>query len=233
MKSMKGKKRILFVEPSGSSANIFTFAMKLPLFGPIGLATRLYNAGYNVLVVKENLLDKDDKIDNYLNEADILILTLLTNTAYRGYEISQMYKKIRPDGKILIGGMHASLKPDEVACYADQVAVGEGDNIIIDLIEGNLKDKIIHGTPLEDYNDRPIPDFSLLINSKKLKIIPIMTSIGCPFNCTFCCVSLVYGRKYRIQSPERTINEIKQQLEFFKKKRKFTFTMIIFVLIKN
>lgn len=223
MKSIKNTKRILFVEPSGSSANIFTFAMKLPLFGPIGLATRLHNAGYNVFVIKENLLDRDDNINNYLEKADILILTLLTITANHGYEISQLYKKIRPDGKVIIGGMHASLMPEEVSHYADQVAVGEGDNIIIDLIEGTLKDKIIYGTPLENFDDRPIPDFSLLKNSEKLRIIPIMTSIGCPFNCTFCCVSLVYGRKYRIQSPERTINEIKQQMSFFKKKKKIYF----------
>ena len=68
-----------------------------------------------------------------------------------------------------------------------------------------------------------IKNSSVSITKKKLKIIPIMTSIGCPFNCTFCCVSLVYGRKYRIQSPERTINEIKQQLDFFRKKKKIYF----------
>ncbi|TFG25354.1 MAG: B12-binding domain-containing radical SAM protein [Promethearchaeota archaeon] len=221
MDSDNKDKKILFVEPSGSKANVFTFAMKLPLLGPIHLATKLHQAGYDVLVIKEDLLDKSDKIENYLPAADILILTLLTNSAFRGYEIATKYREIRPDGRIIIGGIHASLNPEEPSQYADQVAVGEGDNIIIDLIKGNLSDKIVYGTPLENLDERPIPDFSLMINAKKSKVIPIMTSLGCPFNCTFCCVTLVYGRKYRIQTPERTIEEIKQQLQFFKKKKIF------------
>jgi len=221
MDSDNKDKNILFIEPSGSKANVFTFAMKLPLLGPIQLATRLYKAGFNVTVIKENLLDKSDKIENYLPTADILILTLLTNSATRGYEIAKKYKEIRPDGRTIIGGIHASLNPEEASLYADQVAVGEGDNIIIDLIKGNFTDKIVYGSPLENLDDRPIPDFSLMINARKSRIIPIMTSLGCPFNCTFCCVTLVYGRKYRIQSPERTIKEVKQQLQFFKKRKVF------------
>ncbi|MFX1259816.1 MAG: B12-binding domain-containing radical SAM protein [Promethearchaeota archaeon] len=221
MSSNNLSKKIIFVEPNGSEANVFSFAMKLPLLGPIQLATRLYQAGYNVLVIKENLLNRSDKIENYLGDADILILTLLTNSARRGYEIAQKYKEIRPDGIVMIGGIHASLNPEEASLYADQVAVGEGDNIIIDLIEERIKDKIVYGTPVTNLDQRPIPDFSLMINARKIKTIPMMTSLGCPFSCTFCCVTTMYGHKYRIQSPDRTLEEIKHQLKFFKKKRIF------------
>ena len=45
--------------------------------------------------------------------------------------------------------------------------------------------------------------------------MPIMTSWGCPFDCTFCSVTAMFGRKYRFRSAESVIAEIKDSLSRF------------------
>lgn len=78
--------------------------------------------------------------------------------------------------------------------------------------------QIIINPPRElipDLNPLPIPAYNLL-NIKKYRApyasrapYMIMTrSRGCPFNCTFCGVKKMFGRRYRVQSPERSIKEV-------------------------
>jgi len=76
--------------------------------------------------------------------------------------------------------------------------------------KGNGSDeKIIAGSPVENLDDLPYPDFSLMAGVKKrLKITPVSTSRGCPFDCTFCSVTAMFGRKYRFRSTESVMEEI-------------------------
>ncbi|RLC31420.1 hypothetical protein DRH13_03065, partial [Candidatus Woesebacteria bacterium] len=103
----------------------------------------------------------------------------------------------------------ASMIPDDVRYDFDQVFVGEAESKILDVLSGKIKDKIITGTRLEDLDSVPFANFKLIKNWEKMKVWPIMTSRGCPYNCTFCSVTEMFGRKYRIKSIERVIEEIK------------------------
>lgn len=216
---MNKSKKILFVIPKCSSTNFYTKFSSGILLGPLQLATILHNKGYTVNVLVDSFLT--EKIEYYLKDIDILILTLLTMTAKRGYEIAKIYRTLNPRGRIIAGGIHTSFSPDEVLTYVDQIGIGEGYNIITDIIE-NGKDKIIKGYPLENLDEIPILNYGLVCNIKKIKYsIQIMTSLGCPHNCYFCCVTKMYGHKYRFQSPEKTIAEIKYQLTQFDTNRIF------------
>ncbi|MHA1339597.1 MAG: B12-binding domain-containing radical SAM protein [Promethearchaeota archaeon] len=204
-------KKILFLEPRGVEANVFSFAMKYPLLGPLRMTTILRQHGYNAIMYHENLAKKDIP-ENLLKNADILILTLLTMTCKRGYQLAQKYKELRPDGWVIIGGIHPSLNPDEAVPYCDQIVVGEGEEIIVDLIERNERyaGKIVRTERIKDLTKLPIPDFNCVVNSKRIKIAPILTSLGCPFNCSFCCVTTMYGRGYRRFSVKQIIDSIKK-----------------------
>ena len=57
----------------------------------------------------------------------------------------------------------------------------------------------------------PIPDFTLLKDSDKIKVWPLMTSRGCPFDCNFCSVTEMFGRDYRSQKCEKVIEEISRR----------------------
>lgn len=200
-------KTVTIVEPAAGKANIFTFFSYLPLMGPLYLGTLLKKNGFDVHVYNENILRRN--VSDQELAADFLLLTCLTPTVQRGYSIAKRYKKLNPNGKVLIGGPHVSFMQEEASKYADHVISGEGENIIVDLLKYGSNEKFVRGTPVEDLDTLPEIDWNLLVNNEKVKIYPIMTSRGCPFACNFCSVTEMFGRRYRAMSPDRVIHEVK------------------------
>jgi radical SAM superfamily enzyme YgiQ (UPF0313 family) len=202
---------VVFVEPRGAFSNVFDKFMSIPMLGPLNLATLAREAGFQVSIINENILRRPiSKAE--LGSADILCLSCMTATVTRGKEIAREYKTVRAGvGKpshSIIGGIHASMMPEDVTHDFDQVFVGEGENHIIDLLSGKLTNKVVFGAPVEDMDTLPIPDFSLLKGSEKMNFYPIMTSRGCPYNCNFCSVTEMFGRGYRVRSVEKVMEEV-------------------------
>jgi radical SAM superfamily enzyme YgiQ (UPF0313 family) len=54
-----------------------------------------------------------------------------------------------------------------------------------------------------------MPDLELIVGHEGVNSMPIMTSWGCPFDCTFCSVTAMFGRKYRFRSPENVMEELR------------------------
>ncbi len=203
---------VVFVEPWGAQPNVFAKFMTIPMLGPLYLGTIAENEGYDVSILNENIMGR--KINpSELKGVDILCLSCMTATVERGKEIAREYKGLRRSlglpARTIIGGIHASMIPDDVRADFDQVFVGEAESRILDVLSGKIKDKIITGTRLEDLDSVPFANFKLIKNWEKMKVWPVMTSRGCPYNCTFCSVTEMFGRKYRIKSIERVIEEIK------------------------
>lgn len=212
--------KILFVEPRGAFSNVFDKFMTIPLLGPVYLATIANKAGFDVSVVNENIVNRK-VTPKELESADILCVSSMTATITRGKEIAREYKKIRSDaGKeshSIVGGIHASMIPEDVVSDFDQVFVGEAENHIIDLLAGKLKNKVVFGSRVENLDTLPVPDFKLIKGWEKMKVIPVMTSRGCPFNCNFCSVTEMFGRGYRV----RSIDKVLEELEPYKKRNIF------------
>ncbi len=192
--------KIVFIEPRSSEANIYS-KIAMPLLGPIYLGTILKNRGHQVEIYKEDIRTHDyPKL-----QADVIAISILTSTAKRGYEIARKF----PKEKVIIGGVHASLLPDEAIKFARQVVVGEAEEVILDIIEGKIKEPIVYGKSVKNLDDLPYPDFSLIKGYKEPPLVtPISTSRGCPFDCSFCSVTKLFGRKYRFRSAENIIQEL-------------------------
>lgn len=203
-------KKVVFVEPSGSPSNIFAKFMSIPLLGPVYLATIAKQAGYDTTILNENVLGRQVTADE-LECADILCLSCITTTVTRGKQIAHQYREVRKshqgNSRVIIGGIHASMMPDDVCADFDQVVTGEAESVFLDILAGRAMDKIVQGKRTENLDDLPVPDYSL-IKEWKGNITPVMTSRGCPFHCNFCSVTEMFGRGYRTQSPERVIKEI-------------------------
>lgn len=212
--------KVLFVEPRGAFSNVFYKFMTIPLLGPVYLATMAGKAGFDVSVVNENIVDRK-VTPKELESADILCISSMTATITRGKEIANEYKNIRSGaGKkshSIVGGIHASMIPEDVINDFDQVFVGEAENHIIDLLAGKLKNKVVFGSRVENLDTLPVPDFRLIKGWEKMKVIPVMTSRGCPFNCNFCSVTEMFGRGYRV----RSIDKVLEELEPYKKRNIF------------
>ncbi|HMA99706.1 MAG TPA: radical SAM protein [Spirochaetota bacterium] len=206
------KKKIVFVEPTGANHNVFAKYMNIPLLGPVYLATIVANAGYNASILNENILKRQIKPAE-LEDVDILCLSCMTVTINRGREIAAMYKQIRKNknlpAKTIVGGIHASMLPEDVKDDFDQIFIGEAETKIVDLISGKITDKIIKGDALHNLDRIPVSNFKLIKKWEKIDIFPVMTSRGCPFNCTFCSVTEMFGKKYRVNSVAKILEDIK------------------------
>lgn len=192
--------KIILIEPRSTTANVYS-KLPMPLLGPVYLGTILAKLGHDVQIYKEDIYTPD-----YTSlDADIIGISILTSTANRGYEIAGKF----PKEKVIMGGVHASLLPEEAAQYARQVVVGEAEEVIADIVNGKIKDKIVYGKPVKELDTLPYPDFSLIKNYRlRAFITPVSTSRGCPFDCSFCSVTKMFGREYRFRSTEN----IKQEL---------------------
>jgi radical SAM superfamily enzyme YgiQ (UPF0313 family) len=167
--------------------------------GTLQLASIMKHRGHDVELVFDNGANVGpDKID-----ADVICISLTTAAAPRGYQIARMFG----DRTVIIGGPHASALPDEAANYADHVVRGEGEEVLPKIIDGEINDKVVNAGLLQDLDNVPYLDFSLL--PFKPKNFPIITSRGCPFDCNFCAVTKMFGRKVRARSPESILKEIK------------------------
>lgn len=212
------KKSVLLIEPKSTGANVFENYMNLPLTGLLYLGTILKNNGHDVKILNEQM---SLKIDPFEIKADVYCITSLTVTANRAKHLANQFKKIYPESRIIIGGIHASLLPDDFLEVADQIVIGEAESVIIDVVEGNIEEKIVYGSPVSDMDALPLVNYSLLEGYQTLDIIPIITSRGCPFDCDFCTVTKIFGKQFRMQSPKRVILELKNALSYFKTRNFF------------
>ncbi|MBN1577806.1 MAG: B12-binding domain-containing radical SAM protein [Chitinispirillaceae bacterium] len=208
------KRSVAFIEPAGTQANVFENYMRFPLMGPLYLGTILHNAGHTVRIYCENIIG--EKIDPFDIKADVYCISALTVSANRGRLLAQEIKRIYPDATIIFGGIHASLCPETFEGVADHIIYGEAESIIVDLIEGRITDKIVRGIAVHDMNDLPSVNYSLLEGMEAVTTVPIMTSRGCPFDCNFCTVTKIFGKRFRMQSPERIMKEIRHAMRFFR-----------------
>jgi radical SAM superfamily enzyme YgiQ (UPF0313 family) len=197
--------RVILVEPASVEANVFSAFAGLPLMGPLYLGTILARNGCDVTVINEDLLGR--RIGFADLDADVLGLSCLTSTVERGYELAALFKRRNPGGRVIMGGPHVSFLQEEALRFADHVVVGEGENVVVDLVRHGSDEAVIHGTPVEDMDSLPFVDWSLLVNADRLKVQPLMFSRGCPFACNFCSVTAMFGRRYRAMSPERVLEE--------------------------
>ncbi len=201
--------KVAFVEPMAAT-NVFAKYMSIPMLGPLYLGTIARDAGYDVVILNENILKRKLR-DSDVADIDILCLSCMTSTIQRGKVIAKRYKEVRKErgmeSRTIVGGIHASMIPEDVLPHFDQVFVGEAEESIVPLLDGELQDSLVQGHPVQDLDTVPIPDYSLL-KGWKGGITPVMTSRGCPYDCTFCSVTEMFGRGYRAMSSDRVLAEI-------------------------
>jgi radical SAM superfamily enzyme YgiQ (UPF0313 family) len=217
-------RRISFIEARSPGAHIFS-KFPIPRLGSVLLATMLKQRGYDVRVFIEDIAEPDW---SYVESSDLVCISTITSTAIRAYHIADMLRK--KGMPVIMGGAHPTFMAEEALEHADFVVRGEGDISLPSLVESLSKGKpditqiegisyreksghIRHNPPgklLEDLDILPNPDFSLVHQWTSKNIYPISTSRGCPYNCKFCSVIQIFGRKYRYRSVEATLKDLKE-----------------------
>jgi radical SAM superfamily enzyme YgiQ (UPF0313 family) len=121
-------------------------------------------------------------------------------------------------GKLVLGGPATATHLDSFPAWIDHVVVGEGENAILKLADGT-SERVLREPWNRSLDDLPLPGFEPFLklpydwSSHWLpgrRLVNLNTSRGCPFECTFCSVSSVWGRQYRAMSAERTVEWMQQ-----------------------
>jgi radical SAM superfamily enzyme YgiQ (UPF0313 family) len=190
---------------------------KRSLAPPLSLAqiAALTPPDFEVSISDENISAVD-----LTKDVDLVGITTLTQTANRAYAIADSY---RARGvKVVIGGIHASVLPEEAAQHADAVVIGEAEGIWATVIEdfksNNLK-QIYRQDKRPDLVNLPIPRRDLLNNASYLVPQTLITTRGCPYNCSFCSVTTFMGHTYRC----RPIEDVLKEIETFNPKKPILF----------
>lgn len=196
-------KRIVFINPSNRD-NIFE-NIKVLALPPLNLAIL---AGYTPEEYDVMIIDEGKETIDFDMDADLVAITCMTPLAPRAYEIGSRFRE--RDTKVVLGGIHPSMMPEEASRYADAVVVGEGEEIwpaiLKDYEKGNLK--TIYTAQHPSLEKLPGPRRDLFNNCYFVQTV--QTSRGCPFNCNFCSVTRFNGGEYRLRPVDDVISEISQ-----------------------
>ena len=219
--------RITLVEPKNDHLHIFS-RFELPRLGGTLLATLMRDKGYRA----ESLFMRSGDALARRPATDLVGISTITATAKSAYDLGDAYRE--KGIPVVFGGPHASFLPEEALLHGDFCITGEGERSLPLLVEalngkGCLSDvpglvwkegdtirRTPPAPPIEDLDTLPFPDFSLLDMGGRTRMghpggretIPIQTSRGCPFDCTFCSVTGMFGRRYRYRSTASVIAEL-------------------------
>ncbi|MBW6460984.1 MAG: B12-binding domain-containing radical SAM protein [Bacteroidales bacterium] len=165
----------------------------------LGIIAALTPGHWEVKIIDENF----EGFEYY--EADLVGFTALTSQITRAYEIADIYRK--NNIPTILGGIHASMIPDEAMNYVDVVVKGEAESVwrevISDFERKSLKPLYIG--ELLPMVKSPFQRMDLYNESYSLGAI--QTTRGCPMQCDFCSVHAINGRKYRHRDVEDVVKE--------------------------
>jgi radical SAM superfamily enzyme YgiQ (UPF0313 family) len=173
--------------------------------GPLILATMLRDRGHNAAVYEE--LYRRVDLEKLLH-ADVIGISTMTSTAPRAFHIADFF---RSRGKrVVIGGMHATVAPEETLAHCDTVVTGEAESVIVDVMENRIKDKVVDAPYTGDLDTVVFPDYSLL--KTPCREANLMTTRGCHYSCSYCSTSRMF-MPYR----ERSVESVIAELTYYKK----------------
>lgn len=208
------KKKILLINPKRRNV-LFT----TPHNGLAILAGIIKARGHDVRVVdyafSYNI--KDKPISYFINEfkPDVIGISIYTPNAREAEEILSKIYDYSPKIPIMVGGPHGTLYTDIVGKIhgIDYIFRGEAELTILNVIEKAKKEKIpkiINSKDLVDLDTLPFPDYESFYDWQSMTNYSIMTSRGCPFQCSFCASAGLAYRRWRPKNPEKCIEELEK-----------------------
>jgi radical SAM superfamily enzyme YgiQ (UPF0313 family) len=157
-----------------------------------------------------SVVDDEREPDAYDRPTDLVGISLLTASARRGYEIARAYR--RRGVPVVLGGMHVTACPEEAADEADAIVVGEAEDtwprLLADFEAGRLQKvyRSSNDVPLEGL---PVPRRDLLRKRDYVTVNTVQATRGCPFDCEFCSISALQGRRTRCRPVEEVAEEVR------------------------
>ena len=221
-------RRITLIEPQNQRLHIFSQFL-LPRLGSILLATIMRDRGYKA---RSLFLSNQEVLARNI-DTDLVGISTITTTAPAAYELGDHFR--RQGIPVVFGGSHVSFLPEEAIEHGDFCIVGEGETafpLLAEALSGKIplaevpglvwkQSGIVHrnppAVPIDDLDSLPFPDLSLLdmgqnrkmgLQGAGLPTVPVQISRGCPYACTFCSITSMFGHRYRYRSVSNILAEL-------------------------
>lgn len=215
--------RILLVTSAAPAQSPFSTKEKRPPLGLGFLISVLRNAGHKVFFIDNYLQPSDFLETEYLQDHAIDFVGIYANTIcfrdtlrmLRG--LQGLRETHRWQGRIIVGGPHAAVAPQTIPDWVDYVVQGEGERAMLDIVAGKVAERVVRYPRIENLDELPMPAWDCFVNLPyswdtcfldDTPVFTMNTSRGCPFQCTFCSVGSVWGRRYTCFSADRVVSDI-------------------------
>lgn len=139
-------------------------------------------------------------------------LVLLSGMIVQKDDMLAMVRAAKARGKlVVVGGPYATSVPDPIReAGADFLVLDEGEitlPMFVEAVNRGETSGTFRATEKPDVTVTPIPRFDLL-DLNAYSDMSVQFSRGCPFQCEFCDIIVLYGRKPRTKSPKQLIAEL-------------------------
>jgi radical SAM superfamily enzyme YgiQ (UPF0313 family) len=172
----------------------------------LGMLAAVTPEEHSVAITKEHMGDVVRFCD-----ADVVGITAMTKQANRAYEIADEYR--RRGAKIVFGGIHPLVLPNEALAHADAVVVGEVETlwpiVLRDLLAGTSRE-IYRSSMPTDMGTVPAYRRDLFVKRATIAVETVQATRGCPYDCEFCSAKLFFGRSLRHRPVEQVVDEIRR-----------------------
>ncbi len=155
----------------------------------------------------------DDRMEEipYDEQTDLVAITVETYTARRSYEISAAYRE--RGVPVIMGGMHPTLIPEEVALYADSIVTGDAEHIWAQIISDAEKGKLQSRYTAKPGSPQPgtFTRRDIFKGKGYLPVSLLQFSRGCRYRCNYCAISSFFGATQFRRDIAETLEEIERQ----------------------
>lgn len=213
-------------------------------YGVASLQAVLRRSGHHVDLLHWTRPPREDELQARLRELQPDLVGFSVNSHY-AHRLPRWTQWVREQSAvpIVVGGIHATLAPEEVARIpsVDYVCVNEGEQTLLELCEaleeGDGKreiaglwaregEEVLRRPPrdlVEDLDELPDPDFDGFdfenLYPVRRGYFPYLMSRGCGYACSYCCIHTLRrisgpGSTYwRFPSPERAVGQLRALLD--------------------
>ncbi|UCC66839.1 MAG: B12-binding domain-containing radical SAM protein [Deltaproteobacteria bacterium] len=196
--------KVLLISPERERKKDEAFLFRL------GFLNLPYVAALTTPDVEVKIVDEAYEPINFDEKVDLVGITAQTPVAPRAYQIAEEFRK--RGVTVVMGGVHASVLPQEALEHVDAVVIGEAEvtwpQCLDDFRRGRLK-RIYRANGWVREDEIPLPRRELLNSRFYFPLKLLETTRGCPHQCDFCQVSRFFGNQYR----NRPLKEIAKELE--------------------
>ena len=224
--------KVTFINPPQTDSKYKFIGVVAPPLGIAYMAAVLEEAGNDVSIMDASALDMTwEDLESELKKIspDVVAVTALTPTISQALKTAKLAKKIT-GAFIVMGGYHPTFNHEEVLenDFVDVVVMGEGEYTMRDLVKtledgGDLRE--VNGIafkdvvtpvrpPIMDLDSLPFPARHLLpmdhykLFNMKANMSTMITTRGCPMQCSFCASAALHGSKLRLRSPKNVVDEM-------------------------